>query len=159
MQVEPATVWLKEEFGTRVFFPENDGTFNIQPIAGLIGSLKVEGAPRDDIPRAQNQTPQHLARTMVVPPTTSPAPVFRSVVAHRRPGGQSVSVKVIQARLSFSATGRPTFEKLGQVYVEIGEGTANVSYILSVARTEFGENHTLVTNDGLELHDSAGTQG
>ena len=68
-------------------------------------------------------------------------------------------MKVVQARLSFGVTGRPTFEKLGQVYVEIGEGTANVSYILSVARTEFGENHTLVTNDGLELHDSAGTQG
>ena len=66
MQVEPATVWLKEEFGTHVFFPKNDGTFNIQPIAALSGSLKVEGAPCDDIPRAQNQTPQHLAQTMVV---------------------------------------------------------------------------------------------
>ena len=70
-----------------------------------------------------------------------------------------MSVKVVQACLSFGATGRPTFEKLGQVFMEIGEGTANVSYILSVALTEFGENHTLVTNDGLELHDSASTQG
>ena len=70
-----------------------------------------------------------------------------------------MSVKVVQARLSFGVTRRPTFEKLGQMYVEIGEGTANVSYILSVAWTEFGEYHTLVTNDGLEQHDSASTQG
>ena len=77
MQVESATVWLKED---SYLPPENDGTFNIQPIVALSSSLKVEGAPHDDIPRAQSQTPQHLARTMVVPPTTSPAPVFRSVV-------------------------------------------------------------------------------
>ena len=146
LQVEPASVWLKEEFGAPA--PQKIMGLNIQPIIALSGSLKVEGSPRDDSPQSQNQTPQHLAQTLVAPSTTSPAPVFRSVVAHQRPGGQSVSVKVIQARLSFTATGKPAFEKLGQV-----------SYILSVAWAEFGANHTLVTNDGLELHDSAGTQG
>ena len=124
----------------------------------LSGSLKVEGVPCEDILWSQDQTAQHFSQT-VVPSTTPPAPTFRSVVAHRRPGGQSVSVKVVQAHLSFTAAGKPTFEKLGQMFVEIGEGTANVSYILSVARAEFGEKHTLVTNDGLELHGSSGTQG
>ena len=32
-------------------------------------------------------------------------------------------------------------------------------YILSVAWDDFGANHTLVTNDGLELNDIASTQG
>lgn len=57
----------------------------------------------------------------------------KSVVAHRRPGGQSVSVK------------------------SNVQGTANVAYVLSCAKAEFGENHILVTNDVLQLHDSAGT--
>lgn len=149
---------MKEEFGARAFFPESDGSFNVQAIVALSGSMKVEGVPREEAPRSQGQAVQHLAQTLV-PSTTPPAPIFRSVVAHRRPGGQSVSVKVVQARLSFTVAGKPTFEKLGQMFVEIGEGTANVAYILSVARAEFGANHTLVTNDGLELHDSAGTQG
>jgi len=109
----------------------------------LSGSLKVEGVPREDIPRSQDQTAQHSSQT-VVPSTTPPAPIFGSVVAHRRPGGQSVSVKVVQAHLSFTAAEKPTFEKLGQMFVEIGEGTANVSYVVSVARAEFGEKHTLV---------------
>ena len=153
MQVEPASVWLKEEFGACAFFPENDGSFNIQPIMALSGSLNVEGMPRDDTLQSQNHTPQHMAHTMAVPV------FFRSVVTHQRPGGQSVSVKVIQAQLSFNMSGKTTFEKLDQVFIEIGERTVNVAYILSVARAEFGANHTLVTNDGLELQDSTGTQG
>lgn len=91
MQVEPTSVWLKEEFGARAFFPESDGSFNIQAIIALSGSLKVEGTPHDESPRSQSHTPQHQAYTLVVPPTASPAPVFRSVVARRRIGGRPVS--------------------------------------------------------------------
>ena len=60
--------------------------------------------------------------------------------------------------MSFSVSGKPIFEKVGQVFVELREGTAN-AYVLCVAQAEFGDNHTLSTNDGLELHDSAVTQG
>lgn len=60
----------------------------------LSGCLKVEGVPlREDSggpPVAQTQT--------IVATSTPP---FKSVVAHRRPGGQSVSVKVAQAHLSW----------------------------------------------------------
>ena len=125
----------------------------------LNGSLKVEGTSCNNTLQSQNHTPQHMAHTKAVPLTPPSVPVFWSVVAHRRPGGRSVSVKVIQAHLSFNMSGKPTFEKLGQVFIEIGEGTVNVAYILSVARAEFGANHTLVTNNGLELQDSTGTQG
>ena len=34
-----------------------------------------------------------------------------------------MSVKIIQAHLTFSAAGKPTFEKLGRFFVEIGQGT------------------------------------
>ena len=118
--------------------------------------LKVEGVPRDDSQRPQSQ---HFAQS-IVPITPNPSPVFKSVVAHRRSaGGQSVSVKVIQANLSFTDSGKPNFEKLGQAFIEIREATANVAYVLSVVQAEFGANYTLVTNDGLELYNSAGTQG
>ncbi len=92
------------------------------------GSLKVEGAVMRDSSKQYS--------TLTVPSTTSPPcpPIFKSVVAHRRPGGQSVSIKLVQANLLFGISGKPSFNKLGQVFVEIGEGTANVTYILSVAK-------------------------
>ena len=153
-QVEPSSVWLKEEFGSRAFFPENDGSFHIQPILSMNGSLKVEGVP------FESQTPQHLTKTVLPSIATyTPIPAFRSVTAHRQTGGKSVSVKIVQSRLSFTESGKPTFEKIGQMFVDVGEGTATVPYIQSTMRAEFGSNYTLVTNDGLELHDSAGTQG
>ena len=152
-QVEPSSVWLKEEFGSRAFFPENDGSFHIQPIVSMNGCLKVEGVP------LESQTPQHLAKTVLPSIATTPIPAFRSVTAHRQTGGKSVSVKIVQSRLSFTESGKPTFEKIGQMFIDVGEGTATVPYIQSTMRAEFGSNYTLVTNDGLELHDSAGTQG
>ena len=48
---------------------------------------------------------------------------------------------------------------MGQVFVEVGEATANVPHIQSVVKAEFGANYQLVTNDGLELHDNTGIQG
>ena len=116
------------------------------------GSLKFEGLP------LESKTPQHLAK-MVLPSIATPIPAFRSVTAHRQTRGKSVSVKIVQSRVSFSESGKPTFEKIGQMFVDVGEGTATVPYIQSTMQAEFGSNYTLVTNDGLELHDSAGTQG
>ena len=71
-----------------------------------------------------------------------------------------MTVKVLQATLLFSLNGRKAvFSSHSQCFVDVSEATANVPYILSVARDEFGQNYCLVTNDGLEIRDSHGTKG
>ena len=48
---------------------------------------------------------------------------------------------------------------MSQLYTDISETTANVDYILTIVQRRWGEDYTLVTNDGLELLDSPGTRG
>ncbi len=158
-------MWLKEEYGSRAYFPESDGSFNIPNI--ILGSLKVNGTPLV-VERAS-------ADHHIVPPSTNPnhtisvatgsksalgnSPIFKSVVAHRsRHENQSVTVKIIQATLTFP-NGKANFQKIGQIYIDVVESTATVLYISSVIRAEFGDDYVLVTNDGLELTDGTGTKG
>ena len=54
---------------------------------------------------------------------------------------------------------KPEFQCVSQLYTDIVESTANVDYILTVVQRRWGEDYTLVTNDGLELLDSPGTRG
>ena len=74
------------------------------------------------------------------------------MTAHQQTGGKSVSVKIVQSRLSFTESGKPTFEKIGQMFVDVGEGTATVPYIQSTMRAEFGSNYTLVTRASMDLN-------
>ena len=50
----------------------------------------------------------------------------------------SLSVKIVQSRLLFNDTGKPSFEKVGQMFVDVNETTANVPNILTSVRYEFG---------------------
>ena len=51
------------------------------------------------------------------------------------------------------------FHKLGQVFIDVTEGTANINYISSVVQQKFGIDYVVVTADGLRIEDSSGTQG
>ena len=51
------------------------------------------------------------------------------------------------------------FHHIGQFFVDITEATANVNYIVSVVQRKWGEDHTIVTADRLQLEDCSGTQG
>ena len=52
---------------------------------------------------------------------------------------------------------KPEFQCLRQLYTDKMESTANIDYILTVVQRRWGEDYTLVTNDGLKLLDSPGT--
>ena len=54
---------------------------------------------------------------------------------------------------------KPEFQCLSQLYTDITDTTANVDYILTIVPRRWGEDYTLVTNNGLELLDSPGTRG
>lgn len=158
-----------------MFFPGIDGKFEISSPGSLLAGLKVEGSDYDSQPQQTvgvggnsgqlipPPNPNSLSTTVPAAHVQSSASLpFRFVTTHKRTsvvGQSSVTVKVLQANLSFTQNGKPVFDVFNQCFVELCESTANVPYILSVARGEFGQNHTLVTNDGLELRDSHGTQG
>ena len=44
-------------------------------------------------------------------------------------------------------------------FVEMTEATANILHVTAAVEREFGEDHVVVTADGLEVKDCAGTQG
>ena len=56
--------------------------------------------------------------------------------------------------------GPPSFQELGQTYINIGEDAANVHYVLSKARDSFNDpSLELVTGNGLKIMDNEGTKG
>eukprot|EP00731_Ephydatia_muelleri_P025474 Em0017g557a len=98
------------------------------------------------------------------PPRYPPGSQFTSVTAHRgkRPLEEATyRLKIIQATMAFAGPGnkKSTFECHGQAFFEITESNANVPALLVAVRTEFGEDYTIVTGDGLQVKDSFGTQG
>ena len=145
-------MWLQEEFGNRAYFPDTSGTsFDLPLEVGLtMPSMVVQGQP--------NQAPNTSNMTTVATPGPSSGPSSRPPFTARR-SVPSVSVKVVQATMSRLASGKPTFNKIGQTYIDVTDATASVSYVKHIMRQRWGAEYTLVTLDGLELEDSSGTQG
>ena len=54
---------------------------------------------------------------------------------------------------------KPEVQCLSQLYTDITDTTANIVFTLTIIQRRWGEEFTLVTNDGLELLDSPGTRG
>ena len=69
-----------------------------------------------------------------------------------------MNVKVVQAHVSKSATGKLEFHRLGQAFIDVNESTANVFHITDVIQNKC-DDYVLVTGDGLQVEDSSGTQG
>ena len=171
--VEQDTIWLKSRYKDgHVYFPNPDGVFDllndgVLPHAELI----VEGEPRQgqaSQPSCSGIYAQPSRSSAIVmdstPPRYSPGSQFTSVTAHRgkRPLEEATyRLKIIQATMAFASPGnkKPTFECHGKAFFEITESNANVPALLVAVRTEFGEDYTIVTGDGLEVKDSFGTQG
>ena len=57
------------------------------------------------------------------------------------------------------ANGKPSFEAITTMYVEVSNGKANLPNILENIHKHWGDEYTLVTNDGIELEDSPVTRG
>lgn len=163
MQLDPLTLWLKEEFGQKAFFPNSANTsFAFSPDVGdTIKSLVVEGmgtrSVRSQSPLVMNSSSSTPANRSARASSSSIAsdctPFFRSL---KQP---SANVKVFQAKVSKTSTGKLMFDKVGQAFIDVTESTANVLYITSVVQRKWGKGYKLVTGDGLTIDDSSGTQG
>ena len=170
--VEQDTIWLKSRYKDgHIYFPNSDGVFDLLK-DGILPheELIVEGEPRQMQVQASQPCCSGLsARSSATvmdgtPPRYSPGSPFTSITAHRgkRPLEEvTYRLKIIQATVVFAGPGskKPTFECHGQAFFEITASNANVPALLVAVRTEFGEDYTIVTGDGLEVKDSFGTQG
>lgn len=158
--------------GPHAFFPDyQNQTFQFTKEAGQsIKALYVEGVPVGSIddsttlslPSTSRQGPTTQFQLPTRPfalggPGATPTP--RLSDPFRRKQLTAVNLKILQARVVFSATGKPELEKIGQMFTHISDKTATVAHITSVVVEKWGPGHVLVTADCLKIEDSAGTRG
>lgn len=55
--------------------------------------------------------------------------------------------------------GKPKFEPIATMHLDLTEATANLDHILISVRQQYGAGYILVNVDGLEIEDSPTTQG
>lgn len=144
-QIDPATVYLREEFGQRAFFPDASNEFHLPSCVGVtIFSIVVEGSQHNVRPR--NQTTS--AVVSMPGPSSGNRPIFSTKKE------VSVKVQVVQATLKKSLSGKVDFTSENQTYVTVTEGTANLDYVSQAIQQKWGSQYVLVTSDGLKLNDS-----
>ena len=164
LQVEPSSLYLKEEFGDMTFWPTDSGRFNVMHLNDgsalvVMGEDLVHGTSNVQLQQMAEQHSGHLSQVFAYGGSQagpSKSPLFGGA---RRKNG--VIAKVIHAEICFkNEKGPPTFQELGQTYVNIKEETANVNYVLSKARDAFNDaSLELVTSNGLKIVDNEGTRG
>ena len=155
MQLDPSTVWLREEGGSRAFFPDlQNAHFVLSADVGvLITDLVAMGSPMQGQSFASAPSAGRVAAisSLANEPSTSGT---QSVPTMRKT--QSINVKVIQASVKRLANGKLEFMAHNQTFVDVTEATANVN---SAVQRKWGLDYNLVTSDGLKLDDSSGTHG
>ena len=98
-----------------------------------------------------------VATPLQIPPHSGPSTSgtsFRPLQMKK-----SFSVKVTKADVSVQANGKIELSKVKQMFIDVTDDTSNVHYINSIVREKWGPGHITVTNDGLPVEDSSGTQG
>ena len=129
VQIDPATVYLREEFGQRAFFPEASNEFHLPScVGGTIFSLVVEGS--------QLNTRQTNLSTSAVACIPGPSSGSRPIFSTKKE--VSVKVKVVQATLKKSPSGKMDFTHENQTYVTVTEGTANLDYVSQAIQQKWG---------------------
>ena len=107
MQLDPNTVLLREEFGSRAFFPDSTNShFEFPQNIGSCLGLTVEGSPHN---RASSAAPLTLV-PFVTPETSGSSSSFRQLVPVSRMGN-TINVKVIQATMRRLPNGKHEFTK------------------------------------------------
>ena len=82
-------------------------------------------------------------------------PFFHSVSSRNT----KAKVKIVRARLSYAQNGRPVFQNIDVIFVDVTQENADARSIIRAVQEQFGANYTIVSNDGLEIKDGPGTRG
>lgn len=158
-RIVPSELWLRERYGSRVFFPSQNGLFQLDTVEEFT-HLEVEGGEVNVSPSGTSSA--SVSSTPTQGTGSKRYPGFSPVLATHstKKTSTTFNLKVIRGQIDeFLPSGRPTFLKLGQIFIELCESTANMPYVSEKVKNEFGNDHVLVSADGLEITDSSGTQG
>ena len=175
VQIQPQGVWLRCQFSNRAYWPTENGEFNLSS-EGEYTQLIVEGPPAVSpylpgaeltfgspiLPSGPSNPPSLTMSAIGLPKAASRSSYsgFQSVVSTassaRRKG--FVTIKMVLAKM-IRHTDKIQFEKREQMFIFITEATATLPYILAQVKELAGEEHIIVTCDGLEIKDSSGTEG
>lgn len=71
----------------------------------------------------------------------------------------SANVRILHGHVVDVIKGKIELGSNEQYFVDVTETTANVEYITACVKSKWGNDHILVTKNGLPLPDSAGTTG
>lgn len=129
--------------------------------------LDVEGPASTVTPLSSALAQQTaVARGAPIPSLTPVTPL--SSTSSKRKESSPYSLKITKAEVSLSgspqspttvAIGKTNFEGISTMYLELNESSANVTLIKAAMQRKWGQDFTLVSNDGVELEDSSGTEG
>eukprot|EP00731_Ephydatia_muelleri_P035416 Em0122g4a len=180
-QLQPTSVWLRSAYSRRVFLTNESGDFDLTSVTEY-SVLEVEGvAITTHADQPQLSATSLTLSSMGPSGNDSPGPSsvgFTSVINGRPPTARtrnsarkrkfsnpilavsSFTLKVVVARIvSGNEEKKPVFQKYDQVFIPMEESSATLPFVLAAVRDQVGDEYIIVTPDGLEVRDSAGTRG
>ena len=117
----------------------------------------TESVRTSSVIESTGNLPSHSLVLSSTPTSTpTPAPQFRPVMARRPP--PSFNLKLVEAKMIKSRR-KVEFQPIKQTFIELVDSTANIDFILSIARQRWAKEYALVTQDGLRIDNSPVTQG
>jgi len=147
-----------------VYVPDQDGQFNLElegNLTAYTSTLVVEGPTASGLsistgfPSAARLGGQSFSST----------PSLASAAGHGVPILQSVVeaptslIKITKAKMSITRKGgKPDFQCVEQMCVELNDSTANISQVCESVRGQWGPDYTVVSTEGIEIEDSLATQ-
>ena len=181
VQLQPTSIWLRSAYFRRVFLTNESGDFDLTSVTEYSG-LEVEGvAITTHADQPQLSATSLTLSSMGPSGNDSPGPSsvgFTSVINGRPPTARtrtsarkrkfsnpilavsSFTLKVVVARIvSGNEEKIPVFQKYDQVFIPMEESSATLPFVLAAVRDQVGDEYIIVTPDGLEVRDSAGTRG
>ena len=85
-------------------------------------------------------------------------PIFHCVVAPKKTPASLI--KIMKAKMTTAKRGgKPDFQCIGQMYLELTEAVANVGHVREAVRGQWGSEYTVLSVEGLEIDNSLATQG
>ena len=152
-------MWSREQGGQRAFFPNLSKTsFDLPSDVNTLIAMGTDSSGGYVASQACSSasTPVLSASTRAM--SCPGRPVFSKKASGS--GGTVVNVKVVQATFKRTLLEKtPEFVRTEQLYIPVKESNANVPHITNIVQENWGYNYVLVTEDGLRLQDSPGTQG
>ena len=134
--------------GQKVYFPDNTQDFHLNDVnereAIIVRGVKVQTQARFEV---------RVAASSSISATGTPnRPIFTT----KKP--LESTVKITKASIN-RMSGRVGKEFEAQIFIDIREDTANVTYLNSMIQSKWGSNYVIVTSDGLPIEDCAATKG